>query len=363
MRTVRFQARLDSYRVQERNFEVISPAPRDAWSEILPLDSRSLVSQSPAWLDCLCKTLGYEDASRYYEFGGGQRVILPLARRSYLGILRIAASFQNGWGMGGLVSSRPLATEEMQVVVEDLSRSEVLHTVIRPDPLKAQDWMNLRMRQALAIPRLAHVLDLKGGFNDVWQKKFKGVTRTAIRKAEKSGVFIERDTTGRLFPVYYELFRQSLERWGENQHEPLPLTRWRGTRRDPISKFNNWVKFLGEACRIWVAYVNQQPAAAIIVLQENNASYTRGVMNKSLAGPVRANDLLHFLAIREACEAGCHYYHMGESGKSASLAAFKSNFGAEPIPYSEYHFQRLPLIQIDRWARSMIKRTIRFQDA
>jgi hypothetical protein len=66
-------------------------------------------------------------------------------------------------------------------------------------------------------------------------------------------------------------------------------------------------------------------------------------MDLSFAGPTRANYLLHRLAIEDACASDCHYYHMGETGQSASLAQFKSRFGALAVAYEEYRFERLPL--------------------
>ena len=86
------------------------------------------------------------------------------------------------------------------------------------------------------------------------------------------------------------------------------------------------------------------------------------MMDKEVAGPSRANDLLQHLAIEEACEAGCRYYHMGESGSSTALARFKTKFGARPHPYGEYHIERLPITALDRHARGAVKRVIGFRD-
>jgi hypothetical protein len=85
-------------------------------------------------------------------------------------------------------------------------------------------------------------------------------------------------------------------------------------------------------------------------------------MDRALAGPTRANYLLHSLAIEEACAARCRAYHMGESGESSSLAQFKSRFGARPHAYAEYHLERLQWTVIDRRARGAVKRLIRFKD-
>ena len=120
---------------------------------------------------------------------------------------------------------------------------------------------------------------------------------------------------------------------------------------------------LGDTCRIWVAWCGNQPAAAMLVLQGKNATYSRGMMDKQLAGPTRANYLLHRLAIEEACEAGCRHYHMGESGRSASLAQFKTRFGARPHAHAEFHFERMPLTALDSRARGIVRRIVGFRDS
>lgn len=155
------------------------------------------------------------------------------------------------------------------------------------------------------VPRLAHVLELEGGFARVWSERFTGRARTAVRKADRAGLTVERDTSGKLVSVIYELFERSVERWAGEHHEPLPLARWRHRRLAPMRKFRVMATTLGEMCRIRVAWHSGKPAAAIVVLQDRNASYLSGMMDKELAGPTRANYLLHRLAIGEACEAGC----------------------------------------------------------
>jgi hypothetical protein len=162
--------------------------------------------------------------------------------------------------------------------------------------------------------------------------------------------------------VFYALWERSLARWAAQQHEPVWLARRRGHHRDPYAKLERIARTLGDACRVWVAWHDGEPAAALIVLQGTNAHYTRGAMDKDLAGPTRANYLLHRLAIEDACAAGCRRYHMGESGRSASLAQFKTRFGARPHPYAEYRLERVPLSAADAGLRTAVKRAIRFRD-
>jgi hypothetical protein len=325
----------------------VSPAPRDAWRAVYAADPHALLYHSPEWVDLLCSTGGYEDASRLYELPGGRLAVLPMVRNR---VIRREASFPLGWGMGGLLAPGGVRASDVAAAFAELGSRRVAQISLRPDPLSGSAWEAAHPRNALRVPRLAHVLDLEGGFAHIWSKRFTGVARTAVRKAERSGLTVECDTTGRLLPVHYQLFDQS-------------LARWRGHRRDPLAKLTAMAKHLDGACRLWVAWLDGRPAASIIVIQGPNANIARGAMDKDLAGPTRANYLLHRLAIEDACSAGCRYYHMGESGASQPLAQFKTRFGARPYRSAEYHLEKVPVTAVDRALRSAVKRVIGFTDA
>jgi hypothetical protein len=343
--------------------KVTMPAPLSVWRRLLQADPSAVVSQSPEWVRALCDQAGYEDATRLYELSNGRQLVLPMVRRrGSNGRMAVQASHPYGWGTGGILAEGGARPGEVAAVFSELARQPALLTVIRPNPLLTAQWSAARPPQALAVRRLAHVLDLKGGFETVWQAKFNANARRSVRRAERSGLTVERDDSGRLVPVFYELYERSVERWAAQQHEPLWLAAWRARRRDPINKFRLLAESLGETFRVWVAWHNGAPAASIVVLQGVNASYIRGAMDKDLAARTRANYLLHRLAIEDACAAGCHYYHMGESGESSSLAEFKMKFGALPHRHAEYRLERLPLTKLDRLARGAVKRAIRFKD-
>jgi hypothetical protein len=346
------------------SLRITSPAPRDVWLDTLKVDPDALVTQSPAWLDSICSTGLYEDASRLYDNYEGRQWILPMVRRKGRPeSLTSQASPPSSWGIGGVIAPGGATVEDVKAVFSDLSTLPFLRTTIRPNPLHGSVWAAAAPAEVVAIPRIAHVLDLDGGFDHVWTKRFNGKTRNKIRKAEKAGLTIERDRSGELLPVFYDLFLQSVSRWAAKQHEPLWMARWRARRRDPFTKFESISKAQGDSCRLWIASYHGQPAAAILVLQGANAHYTRGAMNKDLAGPTLANYLLHRVAIEEACEAGCRYYHMGETGSSGSLAQFKSQFGAEAFAYAEYRLERVPISKLDQGLRRIVKRIIGFRDA
>src|SRR5512133_699992 len=280
------------------NLQVTSPAPRDVWQELLNQDEYALPDQYPAWLDCITAVRGGQDASRLYELPGGQQILLPLVRYAspLPGVVR-ASSLPSGWGIGGPLSARPLQAEESAAVLSDLRTLDAAEVSMRPNPLLGEVWAAAQSDGVMAVPRLAHVLDLEGGFQEVWDKRFKTETRTSTRKAEKVGVEVESGNSPHLVAAYYDLFERSLIRWSTQQHEPAFLARWRGHRRDPLKRFQVMADKLGDICRFWVGSHEGQPAAASIVLYGEHAPYLKGSMAREVASPTRANDLIQRLAI------------------------------------------------------------------
>jgi lipid II:glycine glycyltransferase (peptidoglycan interpeptide bridge formation enzyme) len=249
----------------------------------------------------------------------------------------------------------------LQAIFADLGARSVLRTIISPTSLTGDVWAQAAPPGVGRVQRRGHVLDLDGGFETVWEKRFNGQARRAVRKALKSGVEVEFDRGTRLMAVLHDLLGQSVDRWARQRHEPRLIARWRARLSQPRHALQAIAETLGDHCHVWVARVDRKPAAVIVVLQGSNAHYTRGAMDMELAGPTRASFLLQKLAIEAACDAGCRYYNMGETGASEGLARFKSHFGAKAYDYSEYHIERFPILRIEKGLRSLAKKILSFQ--
>jgi CelD/BcsL family acetyltransferase involved in cellulose biosynthesis len=114
----------------------------------------------------------------------------------------------------------------------------------------------------------------------------------------------------------------------------------------------------GDAFTIWLARRGGQPAAAVVILKAGRyAKYWRGAMDKDLAGPVQANNLLHRLVIEDACSSGYEGYDMG-FGDAPQLVAFKQKLGAVAQSTLTLRRERLPIHRARLLAESAIKRTI-----
>jgi Acetyltransferase (GNAT) domain len=346
--------------------QILSPAPRNLWRQILESDPDSVFSQNPEWLDAMCTVSGYRDCTRLYDLGQGRSVLLLLARRSPLrGPLSTAGTWPATWSLGGAICNEGgLRVEEARMIFEDLSTLPDLRIHLSPPPGTQEVWTAAAPRNVVAKQRMCQRVSLEGGFDVVWKDRFRSSVRQAVRRAEKSGVQVETDCEGRLIPEFYALYKASIERWARQQHEPLPLAMWRQQRRDPQRKLDAVARAMGSKCTVWMARVNGQAAASIIVFRHGKtAKYWRGAMDRDLANSVRANDLLHSLAIERACEDGCTWYEMGDARPGSSLARFKAGFGAIDQPYLTYWLERLPIARADALLRGSIKRVLHFRDA
>jgi CelD/BcsL family acetyltransferase involved in cellulose biosynthesis len=169
------------------------------------------------------------------------------------------------------------------------------------------------------------MVKLDGSAEKAWSR-MEGRARTAVRKAEKSGVSIRpADRPGDL-DVYYGLHCETYARTGVPPH--------------PRAYFERiWSDFLPAGlARVWFA-----EAGGRVIAAENFAVYKQGAWYwtgaASAAGlAAEAGSLLQWHAMRWMAETGVEWYDTGEAfpgareGKLKGLSDFKRSFGGELYP-------------------------------
>lgn len=331
------------------------------WRDLYLRDRNALATQSPEWAESVVEAGRFASAPQLFRFDDGSRAVLPLFTRG-IGALHYAWSPPPAWGFGGPLAEDDLSSPKIAAMLAQLEERHCVGLKIRPNPLTADIWAAAARPGWAAIPRLAHVVDLSGGFEAV-RGRFRSNAGTYIRRAQKLGVEVEVGNSARMIDEFHGLLQQSILRWARKQHEPAMLARLRGRRRDPREKFATMAANMGDRFRLYVARIDGRPVASILVLLGRQTHYTRGAIDETLAGESRAAYLLQATAIEDACRLGSTHYHMGETGTSSSLAQFKSRFGAIAVPYAEYRYERVPLARMDGAARNTVKRLLGFRDA
>jgi hypothetical protein len=315
------------------------------WQDLVPAAASALPSQTPAWLDAVCAHGPWEDASRLYETRDGGALVLPLVRRTRLPRgLTSEFSMPPTWGAGGLLSAAPLRPEDVAAVVADLRTGRALRTTVRPDFEQTPLWTAAaRAAGAEELPVVHHVLDLDGDFDRVWARSASSARR-AVRKAEKEGVTVEPHHDRAAVLDFYRLYEGWVEHRARTRGVPLPVARRMGRAEEPLPRLLTLSESLGKGFTVWLARLDGVVVAAMITLVQGEVALAwRAASDRDVAGPVRANDLLHRHAIEYATLGGCRYYDMGESGGVESLMRFKTRFGATPREFADYRFERLPV--------------------
>lgn len=169
------------------------------------------------------------------------------------------------------------------------------------------------------------VVALKKGEAAIWDGMEKRA-RTAIRKAEKSGVSIRLANGPEDLDSYYELHRETYHRTGVRPH---PKAYFEAIWRDFITHGFAWV-FLAMHEGEVVA------AESFGVFKEAAVYWTGAASKKGLS--LQANSLIQWSAIRQMLAHGLKWYETGEAfpgiyeGKLKGLNDFKRSFGGDLYP-------------------------------
>jgi Acetyltransferase (GNAT) domain len=335
------------------SIEAQGVAARPAWEDLVAHDESVALSKTPEWIDCICSCGGFSDATLLFRGEDGRRLILPRLRKTGSPtLLGLYESPPQGWGLGvdasGVLSEgAPASPEQIRALIQEIRHHPGLRTRIMVGGDDAEAWASVTPSTIYSTARTAQVLDLRGGFSTVWSQRFTSKVRSNARKAERRGVVVESDNTGRLVGVFDALYRSSVDRWAQQRGHPLSLMRWRAQRHDPRSKFATVAARMGQRCTVWVAWREGEPLAGIFVLTRGpRATYWRGAMDKERARGTGANELLHRYAIEAACADGRHSYDFGLY-QTEELKKFKSTFGAQEFPVHAYYFETIPTAAVE----------------
>lgn len=334
---------------------VISPAPRSVWQNVWRADPEAVATQAPEWLDAVCATGAYRDASRCYQLPGGRTLVLPLVARRWGGVRLTESSFPAGWGYGGLLGTSSPTPDELRLVLADLARRPMMRVSITPMPLLAADWTAAAGPGVLRTPHLTHVIDLRDGWDAVW-KRYRPKVRQSVRRAQRSGLEVRCQHGEAAVPVFNELYGRTVEHWAKQRGRPGWIARLAARYEDTTGRLATAARRLGEACAIWTAHLDGAPVAANVTL--NSPGHVVGwvsAMDRDLVQQTGASYLLESLAIEEACRSGARHFHMGESDPGTGVARHKAQLGAREVSYDSLKLERLPLSAAEQTTRAVVR--------
>ena len=266
----------------------------------------------------------------------GAVAALPmLARSGWIrrGLLSRAVSSHPTVYGGPVCASRSLTVEDWRAVLAGLrsapiGRLECFGNVL--EPLPGECAAELMCREAET-----HLIDLTRLPDDALTS-FESSCRRAVRKAEKEGVRVARETSAQALREYFDVYRDCLRRWGKRTDEGYPL-----------SLFEALLGVSG--VELWCARdaAGRIAAGGLFLFAARHCVYWQGALLEELAH-VRPANALHHALIVEARRRGCAYYDFNPSAGLDGVEEFKRKFGAQPTKFTAWRHRHPWVAMLDR---------------
>jgi CelD/BcsL family acetyltransferase involved in cellulose biosynthesis len=164
-----------------------------------------------------------------------------------------------------------------------------------------------------------HVVDLRPGYEALWERSFAPSNRNKCRKAERGGVEVAEDSSDEAVDAYYSLYAQASAEWGYDE-PPYPSALFRAL-------------LAHGSAELWIARLDGRPVAGSIVLRgSHDLCYWSAALDREHRDVAPSNAVLRAV-IESGCERGFDYVDLGGSTGLPGVEAFKLSFGGIPVEY------------------------------
>jgi CelD/BcsL family acetyltransferase involved in cellulose biosynthesis len=307
------------------------------WSQLDSLSDRN-VFQTREWLGFVEATQAAEPlVARVLDGGRTVAFFTGLVVRRF-GVRILGSPFQ-GWATGYLGFNRleEISNRDAVAALVDFAFGPLgcLHLELRDRPLTADDVDGL----GFAVqPKKTFELDLRRPEEEIWAG-FKSTCRTAIRKAQKSGVIVEQASGSAFAEEFYAQHQDVFAR----QSLPPPYS---------AKLVRELIAHVEPTNRLLLLRARDAEGVSIatgIFPSHGRMAYFWGGASWRQFRSVRPNDLLMWFAIRYWREHGADVFDFGGAGD------YKLKFGPTEVPVPLFKKSRFGIVGD---MREVAKRTI-----
>ncbi len=319
---------------REKRARLLGFAPADLWDRIAGSAPEATFYHTRTWADILTRTdPRRRSVAQAFELEDGAVAVLPvLEYRGAGGLVRTYDSSSPGI-YGGPIAERSLRQDEVESILDSVA----FHGALTKVRLNGNPFASWRLRRGASHDgAFTQVLDLSCGF-DAWLGNSSSSNRSNVRKAERSGITVRLASSVADYQAYYSVYEDTLRRWGE-----------RTLYREPLDLLLNSRECADDAVRLWLAEMDGAIVGGLFAVYHNE--YVTGFHAASLQSHLKykLNNLLHYEAIRDACDRGFRIYDMGPSGGQQGVIDFKSSLGAQHLEYQSIVLSEGPVYRAAR---------------
>lgn len=300
----------------------VTDVSKSKWNEITNKCNYATFFHNYEWMKLMEDTFDkYQNASKLFTFDDGTEVILPLMLTKKLkGTFTCYQSLPLGV-YGSLVSKDHVSNGRANEIINELKMPNLL--------IVENPFSGMKISSDDKVPMETQILRLKeNGFKDLY-KNFRKGHRWAIKKSLKMGVVIDKAKTLDDFKEYYEVYQDSVKRWGRS-----------ATSNYPLKLFENIYNLHSHSIKLYVAKLKDKIISGALLLYHNNhISWWHGATLSDYFNYYPAN-LLQSKLIEISCFEGYKIYDFNSSGGHEGVFKFKHHFGTEIINFGLYEFNK-----------------------
>jgi len=291
----------------------LDPTKDARWAELVSRHPSASVFHTPAWLQALKRTYGYQPVAFTTSPPTG-----PL--KNGLAFCQVKS-----WLTGSRLVSLPFSdhceplcdsTDDLGFLVSYLQKA-----------LEQESWKYIEIRSVgrnmnpshgpahteSSTNYLLHVLDLQPDLTDIFRRLDRDSVQRRIRRADRANLIEESGRSERLLEEFYGLFVAT-----RGRHRLPP---------SPFAWFKNLLQCQGNAATIRVARHAGKAVAAILTLRFRNVLYYKYGCSDERFKSLGATPWLLWKAIVDAKETGATAFDLGRTEEGhTGLLAFKSHW-------------------------------------
>ena len=289
----------------------------NSWEQVALTSPEATFFHTPLWHKIVVKTYKhYRIATKEFTFDDGTRALIPFIQTTKGGLFkrkeRLKSSVFNMYG--GIISDTKLSTVQQDQIFDYLISLKANITIM------GNPFSNYTLPKSFNCTEdFTDVIALHKGEEYIFQQLSRNA-RKSIRRAIKREVTVRTIQTEEEIKGYYEVYRDTINRWGDATKYIYPQ-----------EIFLNIFRDAGDAVKIWVAEKNGKIIAVLTVFYWNSLVtpfHTASLKDYFDCCP---NNILHMEVIKDAINKNYRYYDFGPSGGEDGVVQFKKSFRAEKL--------------------------------
>ncbi|MGD9648169.1 MAG: FemAB family XrtA/PEP-CTERM system-associated protein [Pirellulales bacterium] len=235
------------------------------------------------------------------------------------------------WQMNSLLGRRLISLpwfDTAGIVAEDETvRDQLLAAAREAAQLRQVPSVELRQSQAVEgwpqgdADKALLRLQLPQDPDELW-RKLSAKVRNQVRKGEKSGLTVELSVDSRsalrLVPEFYEVYATNMRDMGSPSHSLQFMTAV--------------AESFPDECRLAIVRLDGRAIGGGLTLSSGRSLEIPWASSLRSFGPLCVNHVMYWHLLRDACLAGCEWFHFGRSTINSGPYRFKKQWGADAVP-------------------------------